>query len=172
MSNIDQCSKCRRCEDSYSCEYYTSEDPTPCLHYERPIDNSKFMGRFFLWTGRIGRLEYIVTILVAVFAYFALAFYLGAFHGSILSSMNIYIILILLMLPSIYIIIVAGIKRCNDSRANKWFSIAPIMILFFIGLIPLIFGALAAIYLLFTKGEDSINEHGTIPLEDYSSQIY
>jgi hypothetical protein len=75
------------------------------------------------------------------------------------------------MLPSLYLSIVAGLKRCNDINASYWWAFAPLLFGFFSGLIPIILGALPTIYLFFYKGEDAINEHGTIPLEDYLSQI-
>ena len=51
------------------------------------------------------------------------------------------------LLPSAYISIAAGMKRCNDTRVSKWYCLTPLIPLFVIGLIPLIIFGVGCVYL-------------------------
>ena len=68
MCSIEQCSRCRF--DFDSCGHYDHTDPTPCSHFVKPIDNSKMFARWYKFSGRIGRLEYVLTLLISVVLYF------------------------------------------------------------------------------------------------------
>lgn len=167
MSNLQQCTRCRN--QFMDCPYYTPENENLCENYVHPIDNSKMFSHWYTWKGRIGRLEYIITvcaifIMAAIISEFCLN-YLNRHEESIVPI----VIMVIFAIVSKYLIIVAGIKRCHDSRAS-------IIYAFLISSLSLsifgVIGVVAAFYLFFQKGEDEINKHGTVPQLPYDEQIY
>lgn len=173
MAIVEQCNKCGRslCE----CPYYDKDDVGFCEHYVKPIDNSRFFSHFFSAKGRIGRLQYLVTVLIVV-ALYALVYYLlryffptvdGSDGNEIMNST----IDTICFIPVAALIIIAGLKRCHDAGVDWWYAIVPIALLFVTGLWVLIIGAAALFFLFFQKGEDGLNEYGSKPLKPYLPQI-
>lgn len=167
MSDLKQCSSCRQL--FVDCPHYTAESESPCLHYEKPIDNSRMFSHWYTWKGRIGRFEYIMTVLVISIIGITIS-------GLCLSNMNndeSDIILIILMgliaVINRYLTIVAGIKRCHDSRT----SIIYAFLISCLSLSPMaVIGVVAAFYLLIQKGEEETNKYGTVPQKPYGEQVY
>ena len=140
MCNIEQCSRCRLNFDTCGC--YDDTVTTPCSHFVNPIDNTKMFNRWYKFTGRIGRLEYSIMLVIAVVLYLLLL------HG-----------------------IVAGIKRAHDSGVSSWYSLVPLIPLFFLNIITFILFCAGCVFLFKDKGEEGVNEHGSNPTEPYNEQI-
>lgn len=104
MCSIEQCSRCRL--DFDACGHYDHTDPAPCSHFVKPIDNSKMFARWYKFSGRIGRLEYILTLAIAVVLYFyimiGVALILQANGIDIETDLGKYIYSIGCMIPSLY----------------------------------------------------------------------
>ena len=79
MAIQDQCNKCGR--SLSDCPYYDKDYTGICRYYVEPIDNSKFFSHFFTAKGRIGRVQYLVTALIAVAFYALLYFGIGKISG-------------------------------------------------------------------------------------------
>lgn len=173
MAIIEQCEKCGR--SLSSCPFYDKDSVYICQNYEKPIDNSRFFSNFFISKGRIGRVQYLVTVLISVAFYYLFAFAIGAILASVLGSNfvteNIILITFFCLIPSAALIIIAGLKRCHDSGADWWYAIVPVLLLFVSGLLFLMIGAVAFFFLFFQKGDEDINEYGTVPLMPYQPQI-
>ena len=169
MAINEQCYKCGR--DYGSCPYYVQEEVNPCQYYLKPIDNSGFFSHFLSSKGRIGRIQYLVTVLIAVAIYIALCFIVGALVGPYAVQNNAILISLLCMIPSAALIILAGLKRCHDSSADWWYAIVPIVLLFVTGLIVVAIGVIAFIYLYCQKGDEGLNAFGSEPLKPYEEQI-
>jgi uncharacterized membrane protein YhaH (DUF805 family) len=167
MAIVEQCNKCRR--SLSECPYYNKDDVGFCENYVKPIDNSRFFSHFFSPKGRIGRLQYLVTVLIVV-ALYALVCYLLRFFLSADEIRNSAIPSIC-FIPSAALVIVAGLKRCHDAGVDWWYAIIPIVLLFVFGLVELVIGAAAFFFLFFQKGEDGLNEYGSEPLKPYLPQI-
>ena len=167
MSNLQQCDLCRK--EFTECPYYTTENENLCKNYELPIDNSRMFSHWYTWKGRIGRLEYIITIFVVfIVAAIISEFCLDYLHSHGESIMPI-VVMGGLAIISRYLIIVAGIRRCHDSRA----SIIYAFLISCLSFSPLgIVGVVAAFYLFIQKGEEEINKHGSVPQQPYKEQIY
>ncbi len=179
MCSIEQCSRCRR--DFNTCGHYDHTDPKPCQHYVKPIDNSKMFARWYKFSGRIGRLEYVLTLLISVVLYFFVLLGVGqilqAVGITIESIAGLYILTLAAMIPSIYLMLAAGIKRTHDTRVSVWFALIPVVVAFCLmlgiipGLIPLIVGIVGCIYLFKDAGEEGVNEHGSNPVQPYVEQL-
>ncbi len=169
MANVEQCNKCGR--SISECPYYKKDDVGFCENYVKPIDNSRFFSHFFSAKGRIGRLQYLVTVLIVV-AVYALVYYLLRFFptadGYEIWNSVIHTICFILAAA---LIIIAGLKRCHDAGVDWWYATIPIVVLFVMGLVVLIIGAAAFFFLFFQKGEDGLNEYGSEPLKPYLPQI-
>lgn len=175
MSNFDQCRYCRY--DFSTCQYYSKENEQ-CQFYSLPINNSRKFYRMFKHSGRIGRLEYILTLILSFILYYFMCIYITIFcintfgYSFINSSIvNYSLTLICSILPT-YLIIVAGLKRTHDTRVAWYYSLTPLIILFFLNILTIIIAAAGIIYLFINKGEDGINEHGSDPRKPYLDQIY
>ena len=173
MCNIEQCSRCRLNFDTCGC--YDDTVTTPCSHFVNPIDNTKMFNRWYKFTGLIGRLEYSIMLVIAVVLYLLLLHGIGAilrvngiFIGSVI---GLYLLAYGCMLPSIYIVIVAGIKRAHDSGVSSWYSLVPLIPLFFLNIITFILFCAGCVFLFKDKGEEGVNEHGSNPTEPYNEQI-
>ncbi len=166
MSNLQQCKSCRKL--FAECQHYNTENENLCEHYEKPIDNSKMFSHWYTWNGRIGRLEYIITI----FTIFVITSILSALfvHYSCTNDIDRNISYLILTLASVayvisrYLIVVAGIKRCHDSRTSIIYAF---LISCLSSSILCIVGVVAAFYLFFQKGEEETNEYGTAPQQPY-----
>lgn len=174
MSKIEQCNKCRyRLAD---CDHYTKDDGVTCESYELPIDNSKMFSRWYKISGRIGRLEYAITVGIAVVLYFAVLLIVGQLlqktENPIQSETALYIFTYASMIPSIYLLVVAGIKRTHDTRVDWWYALTPLVGLFWISLISAGFIIIGCIYLFAYSSEEEVNEYGTNPNIPYGKQIY
>jgi uncharacterized membrane protein YhaH (DUF805 family) len=177
MSSLKQCSRCRL--DYESCGCYDPVKQDLCSNYVRPIDNSKMFGRWYKITGRIGRLEYALTFLIAVVYYFLASFALGQFITCLhnigcyenQSMVIIYVLfLFVCVLPSIYLITAAGLKRVHDTHQKWYYATAPLLV-FCLNIITIVIAIAGFLYLFVIKGEDGINEHGSNPARPYSEQI-
>lgn len=172
MCKIEQCSRCRF--DWGKCGYYDNTDETPCPHYHKPIDNSKMFGRWYTPVGRIGRLEYTLTIVAAVALYFALTWVMGVLiqtTGMSVSPQNGIWLSIICILPPVYIAVVAGVKRTHDTRVPWWYALTPFLALFFINAVTIVICLFGFVFLFKDAGEDGVNQHGTNPTQPYSEQI-
>lgn len=173
MCNIEQCSRCRNNFDT--CGYYDHTDPAPCSQYIRPLDNSKMFARWYKFSGRIGRLEYAITLVAAIVLYFFVLLGVGQIlrlTGHTIDSEKVmYIYSIGCMIPSVYIAIAAGVKRTHDTRVSSWYSLVPLIPLFFINIITIVLFCAGCVYLFKDEGEDGVNEHGSNPVQPYSEQI-
>lgn len=173
MCNIEQCYRCRL--DLDSCGHYNHTDPTPCSHFVKPIDNSKMFARWYKFSGRIGRLEFAITLVAAIVLYFFILLGVGQIlyaNGiSIESEMGIYVFSIGCMLPSVYLTIAAGVKRTHDTRVSSWYSLVPLIPLFFLNVFTFVIFCAGCIFLFKDEGEDGVNEHGSNPTQPYAEQI-
>ena len=174
MAIVEQCNKCGR--SLSECPYYNKEYVGLCQNYVKPIDNSRFFSHFLSVKGRIGRIQYLVTALIAIALYLLLFYLLGYFFPTVYGPdgyeiKNIVINTAISFIPAAALIILAGLKRCHDSGADWWYAIIPIMLVFITGLLPLMIGAAAFFFLFFQKSEEGLNEHGSEPLKPYLPQI-
>lgn len=173
MCSIEQCSRCRL--DFDACGHYDHTDPAPCSHFVKPIDNSKMFARWYKFSGCIGRLEYILTLAIAVVLYFyimiGVALILQANGIDIETDLGKYIYSIGCMIPSLYIAIAAGVKRTHDTRISSWYSLVPLIPLFFLNIITLVIFCAGCVFLFKDAGEDGVNEYGSNPVQPYSKQL-
>lgn len=175
MCNIEQCSRCRL--DFDACGHYDHSDKTQslCNYFVKPIDNSKMFARWYMFSGRIGRLEYAITLVAAIVLYFFVILCVGqimVMTGHTIDSENgMYIFSIGCMIPSVYIAIASGIKRTHDTRASCWYSLVPLIPLFLINVITIVFFCAGCVFLFKDKGEDGVNEHGSNPVQPYAEQL-
>lgn len=173
MCNIEQCSRCRL--DFDNCGHYDHTDPTPCSHFVKPIDNSKMFARWYKFSGRIGRMEYAITLAAAIVIYFFILLgvsqILKATGITIETEAGIYVFTIGCMLPSVYLAIAAGVKRTHDTRVSSWYSLVPLIPLFFLNVITFVIFCAGCIFLFKDEGEDGVNEHGSNPVQSYAEQI-
>ena len=179
MCSIEQCSRCRLDFDSRG--HYDHTDPTPCCQFVKPIDNSKMFARWYKFSGRIGRLEYVLTLLISVVLYFFVLLGIGQilqFAGvTIESTVGIYAFSLSAMIPSVYLMLAAGIKRTHDTRVSVWYALIPVVVALCLmlgiipGLIPILIGIAGCVYLFKDAGEEGVNEHGSNPTQSYAEQI-
>ncbi len=162
MAILEQCRKCRR--DLGSCPYYVYEEVKPCKDYMYPIDNSTFFSNFLSQKGRIGKIQYLVIIIISICIFYPNCFlameiadFLFKIGFNLLNSFGVnflicsIIFIIVWVAPSIIIASFARKRRCNDLGTSYWSTT-------FIGL-------------LFRKGEEGVNDNGTEPLKPYSPQV-
>ena len=172
MANVEQCNKCGR--SLSECPYYDKDSVGICRHYVDPIDNSRFFSNFFSPKGRIGRIQYLVTALIAV-GLFGLLYYLLRFIFPTVDGpdgeRNEAINMIISFIPAATLIILAGLKRCHDAGVDWWYALMPILLLFVTGLAVWVVGAAGLFFLFFQKSEVGLNECGTEPLKPYLPQI-
>lgn len=173
MCSIEQCSRCRL--DFDSCGHYDHTDPALCSHFVKPIDNSKMFARWYKFSGRIGRLEYAITLVMAIVLYFFILLGIGqilqATGNQIESETGLYIFSIGCMIPSVYLAIAAGVKRTHDTRVSSWYSLVPLIPLFFLNVITFVIFCAGCIFLFKDAGEDGVNEHGSNPTQPYAEQL-
>ncbi len=178
MSSIEQCSRCRL--DFHSCSHYDHTD-TLCSNFVKPIDNSKMFARWYKFSGRIGRLEYVLTLLISVVLYFFILLGIGQILQlagvAIESTVGIYAITLSAMIPSVYLMLAAGIKRTHDTDVSVWYALIPVVVALCVmlgiipGVIPIVIGIAGCVYLFKDAGEDGVNKHGSNPTQPYAEQI-
>lgn len=179
MCNIEQCSRCRL--DFDKCGHYDHTDSALCSHYVNPIDNSKMFSRWYKFSGRIGRMEYVLTLILSVVLYFfvllGIRFIVQISGVAIESTFGIYLLALVSMLPSMYLMLAAGIKRTHDTRVSVWYALIPVVVscclMFGLipGIIPILIGIAGCVYLFKDKGEYGVNEYGSNPVQPYEEQL-
>lgn len=173
MCNIEQCNRCRLNLDT--CGHYDHVDPSPCVGYVKPLDNSKMFSRWYKFSGRIGRLEYVLTMIAALIIFFYMFFIAGMIMGATgwepTTKTDEYLLMIGCMLPSIFIAIAAGVKRTNDTRVSRWYALTPLIPLFYINVITIVLFGAGCVFLFKDEGEDGVNEHGSNPVQPYAEQL-
>jgi len=131
--------------------------------------------RWYKFSGRIGRLEYAITLAMAIILYFLILLGIGQIiqmtGNQIESETGLYLFSIGCMIPSVYIAIAAGVKRTHDTRVSSWYSLVPLIPLFFLNIITFVIFCAGCVYLFKDAGEDGVNEHGSNPTQSYSDQI-
>ena len=174
MCKIEQCYRCRL--DSYECGHYDHTDPTPCVYFIKPIDNTKMFARWYKFSGRIGRLEYVLTLVGAVAIYIGVILWSGFIMGALgpeePSGAGAYLVTLLCMLPSAYIAIAAGVKRAHDTNVSSWYSLTPLLPLFLLNIFTILAFVVGCIYLFKEAGEEGVNEHGSNPVQPYDEQLH
>lgn len=173
MSNLHQCNRCG--QRAYECGYYDHGNNELCENFTMPLDNSRMFSHWYSIKGRIGRLEYILTFIIAFVLYFFISFIIGMwlFPAGLLpeSPGGLILLNLLCMAPSLYLLIVAGIKRAHDSGVSWWYSLAVVALLFVINIFTIVLGIAGCVFLFKDKGEEGINEFGSNPSEPYHQQI-
>lgn len=172
MSNKIQCNRCGlKCE---TCGHYNWKDSSLCEHYVLPLDNSKKFAHWYNFKGRIGRVEYFLTLLAAVVLYviiFNLALLvLSVFHFQFESYWGLYVFTFICSLPSDYLALAAGVKRLHDNDKNWIFALAPMLAVFIPNILVWLFVLSAVIYMM-DAGVEGINEYGSNPAQPYDEQI-
>ncbi len=171
MAIIEQCNHCGR--SLSECPYYDKDHVGLCRNYVNPIDNSHFFSHFFSPKGRIGRVQYLVTVLIAVAFYALLAYGVVAIIDKTYGQNEVIdrVIIIVSFILAAVLVVFAGLKRCHDAGVDWWYAIIPILLIFFMGLSVLMIGAVAFFFLFFQKSIDGLNEFGTEPLKPYLPQV-
>lgn len=172
MCNLKQCSRCRL--DYESCGHYDPINKDLCKNYVFPINNSKMFGRWYKFSGRIGRLEYTLTLIIAIVFYYFLIFLVGQMLRLLdvsLEANTSLLVLYACMIPSIYLIMAAGLKRVHDSHQKWYYATAPLLVLFLLNIFTIVIAIAGFLYLFVATGEDGINEYGSNPVQPYSKQI-
>ena len=166
MAIPEQCENCRI--GASSCRFYDKDNPNVCQFYVKPIDNSGFFSNFFSFDGRIGRLQYLVMILIGLALSVLLFMLLVGTDVDDIRGADLFQ-KIISFIPLIFFLILGGVKRCNDTGDAKWMSlIAPISLFVPLGIFIFL---IAILYLCLKKGQEGLNENGTEPLKPYQSQV-
>jgi uncharacterized membrane protein YhaH (DUF805 family) len=108
--------------------------------------------------------------------YFFILFVVGLTLGATgyyqeYSKTELYMFSIGCMIPSVYIAIAAGVKRTHDTRVSSWYSLVPLIPLFFLNVVTFVIFCAGCIFLFKDAGEDGINEHGSNPTQSYEEQL-
>ena len=123
----------------------------------------------------MGRLKYAITLVMAIVLYFFILLGIGqilqATGNQIESETGLYIFSIGCMIPSVYLAIAAGVKRTHDTRVSSWYSLVPLIPLFFLNVITFVIFCAGCIFLFKDAGEDGVNEHGSNPTQPYAEQL-
>ncbi len=146
-----------------------------CTLYVKPIDNSRMFSHWYSFTGRIGRLEYAITLVIAIVLYLLIANVVAMSYLAeripYMSETQLYIYAFACMIPSAYLAVAAGVKRTHDTRVSPWYSLAPLVLLFYLNIFTLVLVCAGLIYLLKDAGEEGINEYGSNPAQPYDEQV-
>lgn len=73
--------------------------------------------------------------------------------------------------PSIYLAIVAGIKRAHDTACSPWYSLTPLIPVFFLNIVTAVLFVAGCIFLIKDKSMEGVNEYGTNPTRPYADQL-
>lgn len=106
-------------------------------HHE--LDNSRMFEKIFSFKGRIRRTEYGVTLLIYLLFHFMTLYILESTRDQ-----SAAIIVLLLLVPTLWILWAQAAKRCHDLGNSGWYQLIP-----FYGLL-----------LLFQDGQKGTNEYG------------
>lgn len=93
------------------------------------------------------------------------------------STVGIYVFTLSAMIPSVYLMLAAGIKRTHDTRVSVWYALIPVVVALCLmlgiipGIIPILIGIAGCVYLFKDAGEEGVNEHGSNPTQSYAEQI-
>ena len=173
MAIYEQCTRCR-C-DVMSCGVTNGLDDTWCEHFVQPIDNSKMFDRWYKFSGRIGRLEYIMTLTGCILLYFIT---LGLMRYLILvnewyieTTVDAFVFAFACMIPSAYLAMAAGVKRAHDAEVSAWYALTPLIPVFFLNIITFVLFCAGCIFLFANRGVDGINEYGSNPTQPYKEQL-
>lgn len=173
MSNLHQCNRCG--QRSYECGHYDHGNNDLCQHFILPLDNSRMFSHWYSLKGRIGRLEYILTLLLSIVLYVIVLFGTEAFlrtWGIMLDSpWQLYLLSFVCMIPSAYLAIAAGVKRAHDSGVSPWYALTPLIPILFLNVITFVLFCAGCIFLFKDKGMEGVNEYGSNPIEPYGEQV-
>lgn len=157
-------------------------DPVDDIEFEQScesIDNSKMFGRWWKFTGRIGRREFAITLLASFGLYFALMFVMfNVLDMSRYEPEEMPLCYFCCAAPPLLLLQLAAVKRAHDASLGLA-AIAPILIGAAI-LLPAVFrysddtfnffvvllamtGVAGVVQLLLAKSDDKTNKHGTKP---------
>lgn len=173
MSNLHQCNRCGL--RSYECGHYDHGNNDLCQHFILPLDNSRMFAHWYSFTGRIGRMEYMLTLLIALVLYFLVLFIAGQvmeLNGWALeNTLHLYLFTFICMIPSAYLAIAAGVKRAHDSGCSPWYALTPLIPVLFLNVITFVLFCAGCIFLFKDKGQEGVNEYGSNPNESYNQQV-
>lgn len=138
--------KCKMPYTDQHCEHYKSDyrliEKASELKKNPPINNEKLFHRPFSFRGRIGRREYILSVILCCAFYY-------------LSELLIPILDSLLVLTYLWFWIAQSIKRCHDIGNNGFYILIPFYVL----------------WLLIANGNKGLNKYGSEPMKEYHQQI-
>ena len=155
MAKIEQCMRCKKCDNFYGWVHYEKANDAECGYYEFPINNSrKSFKRLFSFKGRIGRAEIWLTYL----GYFLILIILDGVAEMVNPVLGIMSIVLLL-----WIVYAQLVKRFHDLD-RPW---TDVLFLFILIYNLWIFGKI-----FFFKGIDEVNKYGTSPSKSFESQVY
>lgn len=127
------------------------------------------------WNRRIGRMEYMLTLLIALVLYFLVLFIAGQvmeLNGWALeNTLHLYLFTFICMIPSAYLAIAAGVKRAHDSGCSPWYALTPLIPVLFLNVITFVLFCAGCIFLFKDKGQEGVNEYGSNPNESYNQQV-
>ena len=116
-------------------------------------------------------LESSMAIVLYFFILLGVGQILQATGNQIESETGLYIFSIGCMIPSVYLAIAAGVKRTHDTRVSSWYSLVPLIPLFFLNVITFVIFCAGCIFLFKDAGEEGVNEHGSNPTQPYAEQL-
>ena len=158
MAKIQQCMRCKKCDNFYGCVHYEKASDTKCEFYEFPINNSRWSFiRLFSFKGRIGRAEMWLTFLGCFISAILVNVY---FVENAISTSLIYLTNGLLL----WIYCAQLIKRLHDLDRPE----TDIFLLILGCWIPFLNDGEC----FYSKGIDEINRHGTSPNKSFEEQVY
>ncbi len=141
--------------------------------YKACIDNSKMFARWYKFSGRIGRLEFGLSIIIGILIYaISFAWMLKRIGDYLIyqPAESIFLGFALISILPLFLIGAAACKRANDcGKSPSKYMAAPIVVgitLLLRGISPIgVFGAIVFGWgtLIFYKSKKGINEHGTQP---------
>lgn len=141
--------------------------------FEECIDNSKMFSRWYKFSGRIGRLEFGLTIIIGILIYAVSLGFLLQLAGATFVNHHVeglVVGFILISILPLFLIGVAACKRANDcGKSPSKYMLTPlglgILLLLRGGSMIGIFGAIVFTWgsLIFYKSIEGTNEHGTQP---------
>ena len=159
MAKIEQCMKCKKCDNFYGCIHYEKASDAECDYYEFPINNSKrSFKRLFSFKGRIGRAEMWLTYL----GYILILIILGGVAETVDPAFGIFLFVVSVVLL-LWIVYAQLVKRCHDLD-RPWTDVLFLCI-------P-IYNLWIFIKIFFFKGIDEVNKYGTSPRKSFESQVY
>ena len=109
--------------------------------HDNIVDNRRMFKRpFDFFNGRIRRLEFWLSLIIAYVISFFIGFLVGATNGS---QVALYVLLI----PVYWFILAQGSKRCHDRGNSGWYQLIPFY----------------SLWMAFADSEEGVNEYGNNP---------